>query len=87
MCDGDEGSTQLTPPPLKAEGVAGKVWNFPSDNASHFILAQWEIYDAYMEELEKQEKTKEKEKTKTPVAKKAGMMAMRKMASMESQVW
>ncbi|ELK34276.1 Dynein intermediate chain 1, axonemal [Myotis davidii] len=27
---------------------------------------QWEIYDAYMEELEKQEKTKEKEKTKTP---------------------
>ena len=40
-----------------------------------------------MEELEKQEKTKEKEKTKTPVAKKMGKMAMRKMTSMESQVW
>ncbi|XP_055435719.1 dynein axonemal intermediate chain 1-like [Bubalus kerabau] len=38
-----------------------------------------------MEELEKQEKTKEKEKTKTPVAKKMGKMAMRKMTSMESQ--
>ncbi|XP_042099021.1 dynein axonemal intermediate chain 1 isoform X7 [Ovis aries] len=47
---------------------------------------QWEIYDAYMEELEKQEKTKEKEKTKTPVAKKMGKMAMRKMTSMESQI-
>ncbi|XP_054979979.1 dynein axonemal intermediate chain 1 isoform X2 [Sorex araneus] len=46
---------------------------------------QWEIYDAYMEELEKQEKTKEKEKTKTPVSKKAGEKAKRKMASMESQ--
>nr|KAF6331628.1 dynein axonemal intermediate chain 1 [Pipistrellus kuhlii] len=46
---------------------------------------QWEIYDAYIEELEKQEKTKEKEKTKTPVAKKMGTMAMRKMTSMESQ--
>ncbi|XP_049752184.1 dynein axonemal intermediate chain 1 isoform X6 [Elephas maximus indicus] len=46
---------------------------------------QWEIYDAYMEELEKQEKTKEKEKTKTPVAKKMGKMAMRKLTSMESQ--
>ncbi|KAM7092878.1 dynein axonemal intermediate chain 1 isoform 2-T2 [Molossus nigricans] len=46
---------------------------------------QWEIYDAYIEELEKQEKTKEKEKTKTPVAKKMGKMSMRKMTSMESQ--
>ncbi|XP_045418901.1 dynein axonemal intermediate chain 1 isoform X2 [Lemur catta] len=46
---------------------------------------QWEIYDAYVEELEKQEKTKEKEKTKTPVAKKTGKMAMRKLMSMESQ--
>ncbi|XP_017805271.2 dynein intermediate chain 1, axonemal isoform X3 [Papio anubis] len=46
---------------------------------------QWEIYDAYVEELEKQEKTKEKEKTKTPVAKKSGKMAMRKLTSMESQ--
>lgn len=40
-----------------------------------------------MEELEKQEKTKEKEKTKTPVTKKVGTMALKKMASMESQVW
>ncbi|XP_030890196.1 dynein intermediate chain 1, axonemal-like [Leptonychotes weddellii] len=46
---------------------------------------QWEIYDAYVEELEKQEKTKEKEKAKTPVAKKMGKMTMRKMTSMESQ--
>ncbi|XP_013008850.1 dynein axonemal intermediate chain 1 isoform X6 [Cavia porcellus] len=46
---------------------------------------QWEIYDAYVEELKKQEKTKEKEKTKTPVAKKTGKMAMRKLTSMESQ--
>ncbi|XP_045229317.1 dynein axonemal intermediate chain 1 isoform X2 [Macaca fascicularis] len=46
---------------------------------------QWEIYDAYVEELEKQEKTKEKEKAKTPVAKKSGKMAMRKVTSMESQ--
>lgn len=48
---------------------------------------QWEIYDAYVDELEKQEKTKEKEKTKTPVAKKTEKMAMRKLTSMESQVW
>lgn len=40
-----------------------------------------------MEELEKQEKTKEKEKTKTPVAKKMEKIAKRKMTSMESQVW
>ncbi|XP_058301465.1 dynein axonemal intermediate chain 1 isoform X1 [Hylobates moloch] len=46
---------------------------------------QWKIYDAYVEELEKQEKTKEKEKAKTPVAKKSGKMAMRKLTSMESQ--
>uniref|UniRef100_A0A8C2UM17 Dynein axonemal intermediate chain 1 n=1 Tax=Chinchilla lanigera TaxID=34839 RepID=A0A8C2UM17_CHILA len=46
---------------------------------------QWEIYDAYVEELKKQEKTKEKEKTKTPVAKKTGKMALRKLTSMESQ--
>ncbi|XP_017398466.1 dynein intermediate chain 1, axonemal isoform X5 [Cebus imitator] len=46
---------------------------------------QWEIYDAYVEELEKQEKTKEKEKAKTPVAKKTGKMAMRKLTSLESQ--
>ncbi|XP_032716307.1 dynein intermediate chain 1, axonemal isoform X2 [Lontra canadensis] len=46
---------------------------------------QWEIYDAYVEELKKQEKTKEKEKAKTPVAKKMGKMTMRKMTSMESQ--
>ncbi|CAO2580491.1 Dynein axonemal intermediate chain 1 [Lemmus lemmus] len=46
---------------------------------------QWEIYDAYVEELEKQEKTKEKEKTKTPVAKKTEKRATRKLTSMESQ--
>ncbi|XP_055474620.1 dynein axonemal intermediate chain 1 isoform X2 [Psammomys obesus] len=46
---------------------------------------QWEIYDAYVDELEKQEKTKEKEKAKTPVAKKPEKMATRKLTSMESQ--
>lgn len=60
---------------------------FALHDPSYIFLAQWEIYDAYIEELEKQEKTKEKEKTKTPVAKKMGMMSMRKMTSMESQVW
>lgn len=59
----------------------------PCDDTSHLALAQWEIYDAYVEELEKQEKTKEKEKAKMPVAKKMGKMTMRKMTSMESQVW
>lgn len=58
----------------------------PFDDPSHLALAQWEIYDAYVEELKKQEKTKEKEKAKTPVAKKMGKMTMRKMTSMESQV-
>ncbi|EPY82750.1 dynein intermediate chain 1, axonemal [Camelus ferus] len=52
---------------------------------ANFLVCKWEIYDAYVEELEKQEKTKEKEKTKTPVAKKMGKMATRKMTSMESQ--
>ncbi|KAM9102070.1 dynein axonemal intermediate chain 1 isoform 2-T2 [Sarcophilus harrisii] len=46
---------------------------------------RWEIYDAYMEDLEKQEKSKEKEKGKGPVAKKVGKMKERKKASMESQ--
>ncbi|XP_020822588.1 dynein axonemal intermediate chain 1 [Phascolarctos cinereus] len=46
---------------------------------------QWEIYDAYMYELEKQEKTKEMEKSKGPVAKKTGMRTRRKMTSLESQ--
>ncbi|XP_044534053.1 dynein axonemal intermediate chain 1 [Gracilinanus agilis] len=45
---------------------------------------QWEIYDAYMEELEKQEKTKEKEKAKAPVAKKLEKRTTRKKTSMES---
>ncbi|XP_059957340.1 dynein axonemal intermediate chain 1 [Mesoplodon densirostris] len=46
---------------------------------------RWKIYDAYMEELGKQEKNKEKEKTETPVAKKMEKMAMRKLTSVESQ--
>ncbi|XP_035294257.1 dynein intermediate chain 1, axonemal isoform X2, partial [Cricetulus griseus] len=46
---------------------------------------QWEIYDAYVDELEKLEKTKEKEKAKTPVAKKTEKTALRKLTSMESQ--
>ncbi|XP_044796138.1 dynein axonemal intermediate chain 1 isoform X2 [Bubalus bubalis] len=75
----------MTPKQPKERKLTNK-FNF-SERASQTFNnpLRWEIYDAYMEELEKQEKTKEKEKTKTPVAKKMGKMAMRKMTSMESQ--
>ncbi|CAI5787930.1 dynein intermediate chain 1, axonemal [Podarcis lilfordi] len=46
---------------------------------------QWEIYDAYVEELQKLEKSKEKEKQKAPVAKKEDKMRGRKLTSLESQ--
>ncbi|XP_078240303.1 dynein axonemal intermediate chain 1 isoform X3 [Pogona vitticeps] len=46
---------------------------------------QWEIYDAYVEELQKLEKSKEKEKQKAPVAKKEDQMRGRKLTSLESQ--
>nr|XP_060617128.1 dynein axonemal intermediate chain 1 [Anolis sagrei ordinatus] len=46
---------------------------------------QWEIYDAYMEELQKQEKSKEKEKQRAPVTKKEDLMRGRKLTSLESQ--
>ncbi|XP_062984384.1 dynein axonemal intermediate chain 1 [Elgaria multicarinata webbii] len=46
---------------------------------------QWEIYDAYVEELHKLEKSKEKEKQKTPVAKKEDKLRGRKLTSLESQ--
>ncbi|XP_048359243.1 dynein axonemal intermediate chain 1 [Sphaerodactylus townsendi] len=46
---------------------------------------QWKIYDAYMEELQKLEKSKEKEKQKAPVAKKEDKTRGRKLTSLESQ--
>ncbi|XP_074052670.1 dynein axonemal intermediate chain 1 isoform X2 [Macrotis lagotis] len=46
---------------------------------------QWEIYDAYMEELERLKKTKGMEKAKGPVSKKVSKMRMTKKASLESQ--
>ncbi|XP_008118797.1 dynein axonemal intermediate chain 1 isoform X2 [Anolis carolinensis] len=46
---------------------------------------QWEIYDAYMEELEKLEKSKEKEKQKAPVTKKEDLIRGRKLTSLESE--
>ncbi|KAM6470912.1 dynein axonemal intermediate chain 1 isoform 2-T2 [Liasis olivaceus] len=46
---------------------------------------QWKIYDAYVEELEKLEKSKEREKQKAPVAKKEDKMMGRKLTSLESQ--
>lgn len=46
---------------------------------------QWKIYDAYVEELQKLEKSKEKEKQKAPVAKKEDKMMGRKLTSLESQ--
>ncbi|KAB1252139.1 Dynein intermediate chain 1; axonemal, partial [Camelus dromedarius] len=75
----------MTPKQPKEQKLTNK-FNF-SERASQTFNnpLRWEIYDAYVEELEKQEKTKEKEKTKTPVAKKMGKMATRKMTSMESQ--
>ncbi|KAL8204198.1 UNVERIFIED_CONTAM: cytoplasmic dynein with WD40 domain, partial [Gekko kuhli] len=45
----------------------------------------WEIYDAYMEELQKLEKSKEKEKQRAPVAKKEDKTRGRKLTSLESQ--
>ncbi|XP_072215478.1 dynein axonemal intermediate chain 1 isoform X4 [Excalfactoria chinensis] len=46
---------------------------------------QWKIYDAYMEELQKMEKSKEKEKPKAQVGKKEEKKKGRKLTSLESQ--
>ncbi|XP_054842127.1 dynein axonemal intermediate chain 1 [Eublepharis macularius] len=46
---------------------------------------QWEIYDDYVEELQKLEKSKEKEKQKAPVSKKQDKTRGRKLTSLESQ--
>ncbi|XP_032069808.1 dynein intermediate chain 1, axonemal [Thamnophis elegans] len=46
---------------------------------------QWTIYDVYVEELQKLEKSKEKEKQKAPVTKKEDKMMGRKLTSLESQ--
>ncbi|XP_040436364.1 dynein intermediate chain 1, axonemal isoform X1 [Falco naumanni] len=47
---------------------------------------QWEIYDAYVEELQKMEKSKEKEKSKAQIAKREEeKKKVRKLTSLESQ--
>ncbi|XP_070599753.1 dynein axonemal intermediate chain 1 [Erythrolamprus reginae] len=46
---------------------------------------QWTIYDVYVEELQKLEKSKEKEKQKAPVTKKEDKLMGRKLTSLESQ--
>ncbi|XP_060617128.2 dynein axonemal intermediate chain 1 [Anolis sagrei] len=46
---------------------------------------QWEIYDAYLEELQKLEKSKEKEKQRAPMTKKEDLMRGRKLTSLDSQ--
>uniref|UniRef100_A0A8B9SB66 Dynein axonemal intermediate chain 1 n=1 Tax=Apteryx owenii TaxID=8824 RepID=A0A8B9SB66_APTOW len=46
---------------------------------------QWEIYDAYVEELQKMEKSKEKEKPRAHIAKKEEKRRGRKSTSLESQ--
>ncbi|NXJ99791.1 DNAI1 protein, partial [Corythaixoides concolor] len=46
---------------------------------------QWEIYDAYVEELLKMEKSKEKEKPKVQIAKREEKKKGRKLTSLESQ--
>ncbi|XP_050769595.1 dynein axonemal intermediate chain 1 [Gymnogyps californianus] len=47
---------------------------------------QWEIYDAYVEELEKMERSKEKEKSKAQIAKREEEKKKgRKLTSLESQ--
>ncbi|KAF7239993.1 Dynein intermediate chain 1, axonemal [Varanus komodoensis] len=49
------------------------------------MMRGWEIYDAYVKELHKLEKSKEKEKQKAPVAKKEDKMRGRTLTSLESQ--
>ncbi|XP_009468864.1 PREDICTED: dynein intermediate chain 1, axonemal, partial [Nipponia nippon] len=46
---------------------------------------QWEIYDAYVEELQKMERSKEKEKTKAQTAKREEEKKGRKLTSLELQ--
>lgn len=48
------------------------------------MCLQWEIYDAYMEELEKQEKRKEKQKTLS--SKKEEDKGKKKLVLVENQV-
>lgn len=48
------------------------------------MCLQWEIYDAYVEELQKQEKSKEKQKTLS--SKKEGDKAKKKTVFVENQV-
>uniref|UniRef100_A0A8C6Z372 Dynein axonemal intermediate chain 1 n=2 Tax=Nothoprocta perdicaria TaxID=30464 RepID=A0A8C6Z372_NOTPE len=64
---------------------ASKTLNNPLSCKPCLIVLQWEIYDAYVEELEKMEKSKEKEKPRAHIAKKEEKRKDRKSTSLESQ--
>uniref|UniRef100_A0A8B9TWY9 Dynein axonemal intermediate chain 1 n=1 Tax=Anas platyrhynchos TaxID=8839 RepID=A0A8B9TWY9_ANAPL len=80
------------PPPKVKEQKLANQFNF-IERASKtlnnplrmFVFWHWEIYDAYMEELQKMEKSKEKEKPKAQIAKKEEKKKGRKLTSLESQ--
>uniref|UniRef100_H9GAW1 Dynein axonemal intermediate chain 1 n=1 Tax=Anolis carolinensis TaxID=28377 RepID=H9GAW1_ANOCA len=83
---------QIRPRPVQERKLTNQ-FNF-SERASQTFnntvrvgvpLGWWEIYDAYMEELEKLEKSKEKEKQKAPVTKKEDLIRGRKLTSLESE--
>ncbi|NWR53465.1 DNAI1 protein, partial [Regulus satrapa] len=66
--------------PLREKGLQTDPAPFEtfSDNVN-----QWYIYDAYMEELERQQRAKEKEKTKPAAVKKEDMKTGRKLSYVE----
>uniref|UniRef100_A0A8B9IQQ2 Dynein axonemal intermediate chain 1 n=1 Tax=Anser cygnoides TaxID=8845 RepID=A0A8B9IQQ2_ANSCY len=74
------------PPPRVKEQKLANQFNF-IERASKTLNnpLRWEIYDAYVEELQKMEKSKEKEKTKAQIAKKEEKKKGRKLTSLESQ--
>lgn len=49
------------------------------------LFLQWEIYDFYVEELQRQEKNKEKQKSQP--SKKEEDKIKKKMITVETQVW
>uniref|UniRef100_A0A803SYV5 Dynein axonemal intermediate chain 1 n=1 Tax=Anolis carolinensis TaxID=28377 RepID=A0A803SYV5_ANOCA len=88
----EEEEEQIRPRPVQERKLTNQ-FNF-SERASQTFnntvrvgvpLGWWEIYDAYMEELEKLEKSKEKEKQKAPVTKKEDLIRGRKLTSLESE--
>uniref|UniRef100_A0A8C0AP41 Dynein axonemal intermediate chain 1 n=1 Tax=Buteo japonicus TaxID=224669 RepID=A0A8C0AP41_9AVES len=75
------------PPPRVKEQKLANQFNF-IERASGTLNnpMRWEIYDAYVEELQKIERSKEKEKTKAQIAKREEEKKKgRKLTSLESQ--